>query len=127
MAKTEKPETPRVNVQTQHYHHSGYQPKDSLDTKNPPKGDNFEEKREMVNHPSHYNNYPIEAIDILLKTFGPDKTITFCYMTAMKYRLRLGYKDDLKQDLAKETWYLDKAKELEEKYCIKFTLDEKRD
>ena len=85
------------------------------------------EKREMVNHPSHYNAYPIEAIDLLISIFGPAKAIDFCYMTAMKYRLRLGYKDDINQDLAKEAWYLNKGKELEDKFNIKFNLNKKRD
>ena len=73
-------------------------------------------KKEMVNHPSHYNQYPIEGIDMLIGIFGLEKTIDFCIMTAMKYRLRLGLKDDINQDLAKEKWYLDKAKELDERW-----------
>lgn len=72
-------------------------------------------KKEMVNHPSHYNQYPIESIDMLIGIFGLEKTIDFCIMTAMKYRLRLGLKDDINQDLAKEKWYLDKAKELDDR------------
>ena len=72
-------------------------------------------KKEMVNHPSHYNQYPIEGIDMLIGIFGLEKTIDFCIMTAMKYRLRLGLKDDINQDLAKEKWYLDKAKELDDR------------
>lgn len=72
--------------------------------------------KEQVNHPAHYNNYPIEAIEMLIGIFGLEKTIDFCIMTAMKYRLRLGLKDDFNQDLAKEKWYLDKAKELEERW-----------
>ena len=72
-------------------------------------------KKEMVNHPSHYNQYPIEGIDMLIGIFGLEKTIDFCIMTAMKYRLRIGLKDDINQDLAKEKWYLDKAKELDER------------
>lgn len=73
-----------------------------------------DEKPEQVNHPAHYNNYPIEAIDMMVGIFGLEKTIDFCYMTALKYRLRLGHKDDINQDLAKEQWYLNKAKELTE-------------
>ena len=72
--------------------------------------------KEQVNHPAHYNMYPIEGIDMLVGIFGLEKTIDFCIMTAMKYRLRLGFKDDINQDLAKEKWYLDKAKELEERW-----------
>ena len=71
-------------------------------------------KKEMVNHPSHYNTYPIETIDMMVSIFGYQKAIDFCIMSAFKYRMRLGMKDDIQQDLNKESWYLDKAKELKE-------------
>ena len=71
------------------------------------------DKKEMVNHPSHYNQYPIETIDMMVSIFGKEYTRMWCVMTAFKYRMRLGYKDDINQDLAKEQWYLNKAKELE--------------
>lgn len=67
---------------------------------------------EQVNHPSHYNQYPIETIDMMERIFGLDATILWCTMTAFKYRMRLGHKDDINQDLAKESWYLNKADEL---------------
>ena len=44
--------------------------------------------------------------------WGKQKTIDFCLMNAFKYRMRLGHKDDINIDLAKEKWYLDKATEL---------------
>ena len=68
-----------------------------------------------VNHPPHYNQYPIETIDMMISIFGVDKTIDFCIMNAYKYRMRLGLKDNIEQDLAKEKWYLDKANELKNK------------
>jgi hypothetical protein len=68
--------------------------------------------KEAVEHPKHYNNYPIEVIDMMLSIWGIDKTITFCLMNAFKYRMRLGLKDNIEQDLAKEQWYLNKANEL---------------
>jgi len=67
----------------------------------------------MVNSPDHYNSYPIEVIDMMIKIFSRQETINFCYMNAFKYRMRLGKKDDIHQDLSKEQWYLNKAKELE--------------
>lgn len=69
---------------------------------------------EHVNHPSHYNNYSIEAIDMMVKIWGNEKTADWCEMTAFKYRMRMGTKPEnpIDQDLAKEKWYLDKAKEL---------------
>lgn len=69
--------------------------------------------KEMVNHPSHYNQYPKETIDMMVDIFGREETRQWCVMTAFKYRMRLGLKDDIQQDLAKEQWYLNKAKELE--------------
>lgn len=68
--------------------------------------------KEQVNHPTHYNLYPVEAIDMMVSIWGFQKTVDFCYMNAFKYRMRLGMKDNIKQDLAKEKWYLDKATEL---------------
>lgn len=71
--------------------------------------------KEMVNHPSHYNNYPIEVIDMMMAIWGKEATKLWCEMTAFKYRMRVGLKDDIKQDLAKEQWYLNKANELSNK------------
>lgn len=72
---------------------------------------------EMVNHPSHYNNYSVEVIDMMERIYGTKDTIAFCEMNAFKYRMRLGTKPDnsIEQDLAKEKWYIDKAKELRAK------------
>lgn len=67
---------------------------------------------EQVNHPKHYNLYPIEVIDMMLAIWGKEKTIDFCIMNAFKYRMRIGYKNSVEQDMAKEKWYLDKAREL---------------
>lgn len=68
--------------------------------------------KEVVEHPKHYNNYPIEVIDMMLSIWGVENTINFCLMNAFKYRMRLGLKDNIEQDLAKEQWYLNKANEL---------------
>ena len=72
---------------------------------------------EMVNNPKHYNNYSIEVIDMMEGIWGKEQTALWCEMTAYKYRMRVGTKPDnsIEQDLAKEKWYLDKAKELREK------------
>ncbi len=70
--------------------------------------------KEKVNHPSHYNQYPIEVLDIMIAIWGREKVIDFCIMNAFKYRMRLGHKDDFEQDIAKEQWYLDKAIELKQ-------------
>lgn len=72
---------------------------------------------EQVNHPSHYNNYTIECIEMMRRVWGDALTAQWCEMTAFKYRMRLGTKPDnsIEQDLAKEKWYLNKAKELRAK------------
>lgn len=68
-----------------------------------------------VNHPDHYNTHAMECIDELEIVFGIDAVIDFCKCNAWKYRYRAGNKDDIKQDLAKSDWYINKAKELEDK------------
>ena len=47
------------------------------------------EEKEMVNHPSHYNQYPKETIDMMVDIFGRDAVRQWCVMTAFKYRMRL--------------------------------------
>lgn len=71
-------------------------------------------KYEYVNHPNHYNRYPMEVIDMFERIYGKENTALWCEMTALKYRMRMGLKpdQDCKQDLEKEQWYLDKAAEL---------------
>lgn len=78
------------------------------------------EKYEYVNHPSHYNNYRMETIDMMLKLWGPENTATFCEMNAYKYRMRLGLKPEnpIDQDLEKEKWYLNKAKSIRKEYNL---------
>lgn len=70
--------------------------------------------KENIN-PDHYKQYPIEVIDMMVSIFGVQKAIDFCLLTAFKYRMRLGHKDDVKQELEKEKWYMDKAEELKKR------------
>lgn len=69
---------------------------------------------EMVNHPSHYNQYDIEVIDMIIKIWGPEAAALWCDITAFKYRMRMGTKPDnsIEQDIKKEQWYLNKSKEI---------------
>lgn len=69
---------------------------------------------EMVNHPSHYNKYDIEVIDMMRRIWGDEEVMIWCKLTAFKYRMRLGEKPDnsIKQDLDKENFYLSYYKEL---------------
>ena len=72
---------------------------------------------EMVDHPSHYNLYDIEAIDMIERIWGAKNAALWCEITAFKYRMRMGTKpgEDVTRDLNKEQWYLKKAKELRNK------------
>ena len=69
---------------------------------------------EQVNHPSHYNNYSVEVIDMMRDIWGPEATALWCEMTAFKYRMRMGTKEGnpIEQDFAKEQFYLNKMREL---------------
>ena len=59
----------------------------------------------------HYNKTSIEAIVVLERTFGTEAAMLFCEMTAMKYRLRIGEKDNPELELKKIKWYERSAKE----------------
>ena len=69
---------------------------------------------EMVDHPSHYNQYDIEVIDMIIRIWGPEAAALWCDITAFKYRMRMGTKPDnsIEQDIKKEQWYLNKSKEI---------------
>ena len=56
----------------------------------------------------------METIDMMVAIWGKDKVADWCEITAFKYRMRMGTKPDnaTEQDLKKEQWYLNKAKEL---------------
>jgi len=72
---------------------------------------------EFVNHPSHYNEWSYEVIDMMEKIYGTEETALWCEMTAYKYAMRMGFKptDSIQQDIDKRNWYLKKAKELRNK------------
>ena len=62
-----------------------------------------EDKKEMVNHPSHYNMGKFEAIDVI-----EDWGLGFNLGNTVKYISRAGHKDNILQDLKKALWYLDR-------------------
>lgn len=68
--------------------------------------------REMVNHPSHYNQGKVECIDAMVSAYGEDEVKVFCKINAFKYLWRLGDKDAEEQEIGKIKWYLDKYLEL---------------
>lgn len=63
-------------------------------------------------NPDYYKSYPVETIDMMVAVFGKEATRQHCLLTAFKYRMRLGKKDNVQQDLSKENWYLNKAESL---------------
>ena len=62
-----------------------------------------EDKKEMVDHPSHYNMGKYEAIDVI-----EDWNLGFNLGNTVKYISRAGHKDNILQDLKKALWYLDR-------------------
>ena len=75
---------------------------------------------EHVNSPTHYNTYSVETIDMMVAIWGKEKVADFCEINAFKYRMRMGTKpfNSIEQDLKKEQWYLNKAKELRKEIPI---------
>ena len=53
-----------------------------------------------VNHPVHYNQHAVEAIEII-------ENFNFCLGNAIKYIIRYPYKEG-SQDLNKALWYLER-------------------
>ncbi|MGL4567322.1 MAG: DUF3310 domain-containing protein [Fusobacteriaceae bacterium] len=70
---------------------------------------NYDEK----GNASHYSDNRINVIRMLEKIWGTEATIKFCEMNAFKYRMRLGKKDDVNQELIKANWYDKMAKFLQ--------------
>ena len=72
------------------------------------------ETYEKVNHPSHYNRYSIEAVEMARRIWGDDALITAAEITAFFYRMRMGLKPEnsVRQELDKEEFWLNYAKSL---------------
>ncbi len=60
-------------------------------------------KKEMVDHPDHYNRGKIEVIDFI-KDLGMAKD--FCIGNAIKYIARYKHKQNPSEDIKKAIWYL---------------------
>ena len=74
----------------------------------------FEEKeKEMVNHPSHYNQGSIEVID-----FIEDWELDFTTANIIKYVVRSPYKNNALEDLKKAKFYLERLINRYEKSSI---------
>lgn len=67
-------------------------------------------------NPAHYKQGGKETIEKMIDIWGANKVATYCEINAFKYMERLGAKPDqpIERDLAKATWYLNKAKELKD-------------
>lgn len=65
--------------------------------------------------PSHYDSYGIQVLEMMELVFGKQATVDFCRLNAFKYRMRMGTKDNesFDDDLKKEQYYLEYAKQLE--------------
>ena len=70
------------------------------------------DKKEMINHPKHYNVGKYEAIEVI-----EDWKLNFNLGNSLKYISRAGHKDKDKaiEDLKKARWYLDREIETQEK------------
>ena len=62
-----------------------------------------EDKKEMIDHPKHYNMGKYEAIEVI-----EDWGLGFNLGNTVKYISRAGHKDNILQDLKKALWYLDR-------------------
>lgn len=67
-------------------------------------------KKEMVDHPDHYQSSKFEVIDII-----DDFDLDFYLGNVVKYVLRAGKKDEILQELKKAQWYLNRKVDLLEK------------
>ena len=70
------------------------------------------DKKDMVNHPSHYEGNGIECIDAMEAAYGTQAVIDFCRCNAFKYQWRAGKKGSLSEDINKAQWYQNKMMEL---------------
>ena len=61
------------------------------------------ERKDMVNHPNHYQGQKFEVIDII-----EDYQLGFHLGNVLKYILRAGRKSDRVEDLRKAVWYLER-------------------
>lgn len=77
-------------------------------TKNEPTTDT-QMKKEMVNHPEHYNgDSPYECIKVLKAWMSEEEYRGFLRGNAIKYLCRVGKKDEAVQELKKASWYTNK-------------------
>ena len=66
---------------------------------------------DQVNHPSHYKQGRVEAIEVIedVVAGAPDPVTGYLVGQALKYLLRAWHKGNTMQDLQKAAWYLNRA------------------
>ena len=66
---------------------------------------------DQVNHPSHYKQGRVEAIEVIedVVAGAPEPVVGYLVGQALKYLLRAWHKGNTKQDLQKAVWYLNRA------------------
>ena len=66
-------------------------------------------KYDSVDHPSHYNQTPIETIEIIAQaTEKMDGFRAYCFGNVLKYLLRAPFKGKQEEDCLKAKWYWDR-------------------
>ena len=77
--------------------------------------DNLDDVLEdLVNHPSHYKSEGggnIECIDAIQSALTPEEFIGFCKGNNIKYTWRSNRKQDVRTNIKKAHWYLNKLLE----------------
>jgi len=63
-----------------------------------------------VNHPAHYTQGKVEAIDAIESALGADGFEMYCTGNALKYLYRWRHKGGL-EDLKKARWYINRLLE----------------
>ncbi len=72
-------------------------------------GNFVSKKKDLVNHPPHYNQGDIECIDAIEAMLSPEEFIGYLRGNSFKYRWRFRYKNGL-EDINKSEWYEKKLK-----------------
>jgi hypothetical protein len=62
----------------------------------------------IVNNPKHYEFFPDkEAIEIIARSCTQEQFYGYCFGNKLKYKLRVGKKDNVEQELGKADKYLE--------------------
>lgn len=61
---------------------------------------------DAVNHPQHYDVFPdIQAIQLIACSMTKEEYRGYCFGNVLKYRLRVGKKDGMEQEIGKAENY----------------------